>query len=87
MQCATVLFKTEQFVKRKREILTLTMVRLNISCFENSLDPDWLISEKQLIRIYTAFHSASEFIVETEIMQHKWLKIGEDSSVMKYLAW
>ena len=39
--------------------LTLFMLTLDLSHFENSVDPDQLASKRsQLIRIHTVFHSA-----------------------------
>ena len=35
-----------------------------LSCFENSVDPDQLASESQLIRIHTVSHSASKCMLE-----------------------
>ena len=43
--------------------LTLVLLNLDISCFENTLDPDQLTSdEANLLRIHSVFHYASLYL-------------------------
>ena len=58
------------------------MLILDISRFENSVDPDQLASMRsQLIRIHTVFHSDCIYILKTGIMQVIWIKVGEACTI------
>ena len=53
------------------------MLNQDVSCFEKSVDiqVSWIL-RIQLIRIYTVFHSACEYMLITEIWQVDWMKFG-----------
>ena len=56
-------------------LFTLTMLNLDISCFENSADPDQLASDRsQLIRIHTVFHSTCIYMQIAGILRVDWVK-------------
>ena len=57
--------------------LTLVLLNLDISCLENSVDPDRLASDKarsHLILICSVFHKASDFTALIEFRQLEWLE-------------
>ena len=53
-------------------------------CFENNLDPEQPASQKPTVKDLCGSLFVSKSIVKPEPMQHIWLKIGEQCSILKY---
>ena len=52
------------------------MLNPDIFCFENSVDPDQLASEKPADQDPHSFHSACKYMLINGILLINWLKLG-----------
>ena len=62
-----------------KEFINHTLLNPDISCLENSVDPDQLASQRQLIRTHTFFHSSCDANGETS--QFKLIFIYSSNSL------